>query len=144
MLYILYILSIFLQGWTRTVFVMHMSQTFVLLIVWSVLFILRTMCGNSIIHKCWPALSTCVPILLLVFFHINLIQMIQLEQSTQVLSIAKGRKRSLVSMWLPEKPEIGNQLLLWYSIIKKLFEIKKEIVRICWNLLLSLVWLLTT
>ena len=33
------------------------------------------------------------------------------------MSIAKGRKRSLVSMWLPEKPEIGNQLLLWYPRI---------------------------
>jgi len=64
----LYILSIFLQGWTRTVSVMHMSQTFVLLIVWSVLFILRTMCGDSIICKCWPALSTYELILLLVFF----------------------------------------------------------------------------
>jgi hypothetical protein len=52
-------------------------------------------------------------------FHINLTQMIQLEQSTQVLSIAKGRKRGLVSMWLPEKPEIGNQLLLWYSRIEQ-------------------------
>ena len=52
--------------------------------------------------------------------------MIQLEQSTQILSIAKGRKRSLVSMWLPEKPEIGNQLLLWYSRINDFLFLKGD------------------